>query len=81
MKIILPLIGFIFSIQAYAQNTSFVKLILNDSTDQAQSAFQSSSGDYFLLYNTTSLGQGSKDFGVSKTDGLGDVIWSYTYGR
>lgn len=81
MKIFLPIIGLIFSLQAYSQNTSFVKLILNDSTDQAQSAFQSSSGDYFLLYNTTSLGQGSKDFGVSKTDGLGDVIWSYTYGR
>ena len=35
MKIILPLIGFIFSIQAYAQNTSFVRLMLNDSSDHA----------------------------------------------
>ena len=81
MKIFLSLIGLIFSIQAYSQNTSFVKLILNDSSDQAQASFQSSSGDYFLLYNTNSSGQGSKDFGVSKTDGLGGVIWSYTYGK
>lgn len=81
MKIILPLIGFIFSIQAYAQNTSFVRLMLNDSSDHAQSAFQLSSGDYFMLYNTNSSGQGSKDFGVSRTDGLGNVKWSYTYGK
>ena len=81
MKIFLSIIGLIFSLQAYSQNTSFVKLILNDSSDQAQSSFQSSSGDYFLLYNTNSSGQGSKDFGISKTDGLGDVIWAYTYGK
>jgi hypothetical protein len=81
MKIFLPIIGFIFSIQAYSQNTSFVKLILNDSSDQAQSAFQLSSGDYFMLYNTNSSGQGDKDFGITRTDGLGNMKWSYTYGK
>ena len=81
MKIFLPLLGFIFSIQAYSQNTSFVRLMINDSSDHAQSAFQLSSGDYFLLFNTNSSGQGNKDFGITRTDGLGNVKWSYTYGN
>lgn len=81
MKIFLPLLGFFFSIQAFSQNTSFVRLMVNDSSDHAQSAFQLSSGDYFLLFNTNSSGQGKKDFGITRTDGLGNVKWSYTYGK
>ena len=81
MRIILLFIGFIFSIQAYSQNTSFVRLMLHDSSDHAQSAFQLSSGDYFMLYNTNSSGQGFKDFGITRTDGVGNVQWSFTYGN
>ena len=55
--------------------------MVNDSSDHAQSAFQLSSGDYFLLFNTNSSGQGKKDFGITRTDGLGNVKWSYTYGK
>jgi hypothetical protein len=81
MKIFLPLLGFFFSIQAFSQNTSFVRLMVNDSSEHAQSGFQLSSGDYFLLFNTNSSGQGKKDFGITRTDGLGNVKWSYTYGK
>ena len=78
-KILLAL--FMFSAFAgYSQNATFTKVFNNDSNDVAKSGFQASNGDYFLLSSTTSSGQGGTDIQVTKTTGLGDVIWSYTYG-
>lgn len=81
MKVIFTILSFFFAFQISAQNTSFVRLILNDSADKAQSAFQTNNGDYFLLSNTKSGGQGNLDYVVTKTNGLGKSQWSYTYGR
>ena len=81
MKVVFSLITLFISLGVSAQNTNFVKLIINDSADKAQMAFQNSSGDYFLLSNSNSGGQGDLDFVVTKTDGLGESLWSYTYGN
>jgi hypothetical protein len=64
----------------FAQNTSFLKVINNANSDEAVASFQNSNSDYFLLANTTSGGQGGSDYQLTKTDGLGNTLWSYTYG-
>jgi hypothetical protein len=64
----------------FGQNTSFLKVIKNANADMAVASFQKSNSDYFLLANTTSGGQGGTDYQLTKTDGLGNSIWSYTYG-
>jgi len=78
-KILLVLLMF-SAVAGYSQNATFTKVFNNDSNDVAKSGFQASNGDYFLLSSTTSSGQGGIDIQVTKTSGLGDVIWSYTYG-
>lgn len=62
----------------FAQNTTFLRSFNNDSADISVDAFQRSNGDYFLLSNTNS--GGDFDFQVTKTNGLGLAVWSYTYG-
>jgi hypothetical protein len=62
----------------YAQNSSFLKVINNDSADRAVDAIQTDNGDYYLLSNTNSAGHA--DFQLTKTDGLGNTLWSYRYG-
>jgi hypothetical protein len=64
----------------FGQNTSFLKVIKNANADKAVASFQKSNSDYFLLANTTSSGQGGIDYQLTKTDGLGNSLWSYTYG-
>lgn len=64
----------------FGQKTSFLKLIKNANSDKAVASFQGSNSDYFLLANTTSSGQGGIDYQLTKTDGLGNSLWSYTYG-
>ena len=65
---------------SFGQNTSFLKIINNANADKAVASFQKSNSDYFLLANTTSSGQGGIDYQLTKTDGLGNSLWSYTYG-
>ncbi|MFT4827312.1 MAG: hypothetical protein ACI96L_000599, partial [Paracoccaceae bacterium] len=65
---------------SFGQNTSFLKIINNANADMAVASFQKSNSDYFLLANTTSSGQGGIDYQLTKTDGLGNSLWSYTYG-
>ncbi len=69
----------LFAISSFAQ-TEFTRVMKDDSTDQARSMFQASNGDYFLLSTTNSFGQGGLDVQITRTNGLGDVTWSYTYG-
>jgi hypothetical protein len=80
MKHILFSILFLSSVIGFSQNTTFTRVIKNDSTDKTHAAFQSSSGDYFILSSTNSSGQGKTDIQVTKTNGLGTTQWSYTYG-
>lgn len=80
MKKILIVLFMFITYSGYSQNATFTKVFNNDSNDVAKSAFQASNGDYFLLSNTNSSGQGGMDIQITKTSGLGDVIWSYTYG-
>ncbi|MGB4080879.1 MAG: T9SS type A sorting domain-containing protein [Bacteroidia bacterium] len=80
MKQILVAILMAYSFLGFSQNTTFTRVINNDSTDQLQAAFQNTSGDYYILSTTNSSGQGKKDFQVTKTNGLGVTQWSYTYG-
>ncbi len=80
MKKILLVLFMFSAVAGYSQNATFTKVFKNDSNDVAKSGFQASNGDYFLLSSTTSSGQGEIDIQVTKTSGLGDVIWSYTYG-
>ena len=69
-----------FSIVTVAQETTFTRVINNDSTDQSVAFFQNTIGDYYILSNTNSDGQGGVDFQVTRADGLGNTLWSYTYG-
>ncbi|MFT5347385.1 MAG: hypothetical protein ACI9M3_000416, partial [Bacteroidia bacterium] len=73
--------AFLFiSIVTVAQETTFTRVINNDSTDQSVAFFQNTIGDYYILSNTNSDGQGGVDFQVTRADGLGKTLWSYTYG-
>ncbi|PCJ66065.1 MAG: hypothetical protein COA58_08300 [Bacteroidetes bacterium] len=80
MKNLLFLGLLLFSAFAKAQNTTFTRLINNDSADNVQAGFQVSNGDYFILSVTAEGGQGGTDFQISRTNGLGSTLWSYTYG-
>jgi hypothetical protein len=80
MKQTLVAILMAFSLLGFSQNTTFTRVINNDSTDQLQAAFQNTSGDYYILSTTNSGGEGKKDVQVTKTNGLGVTQWSYTYG-
>lgn len=62
----------------FAQNTSFLRVFNNDSVDLSVDAFQRSNGDYYLLSNTNR--SGNLDYQVTKTNGLGVAVWSFTYG-
>jgi hypothetical protein len=78
-KLILPFL-LLFSIMSFGQSTEFTKVFKDDSTDQARSMFQTSAGDYYMLSSTNSYGQGDEDIQITKTNGLGEITWSYTYG-
>lgn len=80
MKKILLAIFMVLALVGVSQNTTFTRVITNDSTDEFQAAFQNTLGDYFILSTTNSGGQGKKDFQITKTDGLGATLWSFTYG-
>jgi hypothetical protein len=71
---------FLFVSFAINAQNSFTRVINNDSSDLAYSFHQASNGDYFILGGTNSFGQGKEDIQIIKTNGLGDIQWSYTYG-
>ena len=70
----------VFASIALNAQTSFTRVLNNDSTDLARSLYQASNGDYYILSSTNSFGQGNEDIQIIRTNGLGDVIWSNTYG-
>ncbi|MBT8326289.1 MAG: hypothetical protein KJP21_01115, partial [Bacteroidia bacterium] len=78
-KLVLPLF-LLFSLIGNAQSPTFTKVLNGDSTDNAHSFFQTSNGDYYMLSSTNSYGAGDVDIQVTKTNGLGGVLWSYAYG-
>lgn len=79
MKKLLLTLTLFASIYSYGQDPEFTRLITNDSTDKAEAIVQLTNGDYFILSNTTSFGQGDQDVQVTRTNGLGQTLWSYTY--
>lgn len=79
MKKLYFILLFCSAIAVNAQ-TSFTRVLNNDSTDLARSFYQATNGDYYLLSTTNSFGQGNEDIQITRTNGLGDVIWSNTYG-
>jgi uncharacterized delta-60 repeat protein len=50
------------------------------SLDVARSVKQTSDGEYIVAGWTNSFGAGGSDFWLIKTDGLGNQLWSQTYG-
>ena len=78
MKKLFLVLGLAIGTNSYAQNTSFFRAFNNDSADLSVDAFQKSNGDYYLLSNTNAAGH--LDFQVTKTNGLGVAVWSFTYG-
>jgi len=51
-----------------------------NSYDTARSVLQTIDGEYIIAGWTNSLGAGGSDFWLIKTDGLGNQLWSQTYG-
>jgi hypothetical protein len=78
MKKLFLALSIVIGHSACAQNTSFFRSFNNDSADLSVDAFQKGRGDYYLLSNTNSAGH--LDFQVTKTNGLGLALWSFTYG-
>lgn len=78
-KTLLIFLSFLSTI-AFSQSTSFVKAMGGSSDDYATKVVQLTSGDYYILSNTESYGVGGSDIMVTRTNGLGDIIWSYAFG-
>ncbi len=51
-----------------------------NSYDTGRSILQTIDGDYIIAGWTSSFGAGGSDFWLIKTDGLGNQLWSQTYG-
>ncbi|MEN8224420.1 MAG: hypothetical protein ABFS05_03585 [Bacteroidota bacterium] len=48
--------------------------------DMGRGAYQTSDKGYLILGRTQSFGQGSDDILLTKTDSLGNILWSKTFG-
>ena len=83
MKKILKYAIFLFliftSIQIMAQ-VSFQRTYGGTGNDRALSVEVCNDGGYIMAGYTTSFGEGELDFLIIKTDSLGEVEWSKTYG-
>ncbi|MFM9945267.1 MAG: T9SS type A sorting domain-containing protein [Bacteroidia bacterium] len=69
-----------YSITAYSQSTKFQRIIGGSGDDKSYSMAQTKDGGYILTGYTKSFGAGGEDIYLTKTDGLGKVTWSKTYG-
>ncbi len=76
--IIIALLGFSFN--AFSQSTKFQRIIGGTGDDRSYSMNQTKDGGYILTGYTKSFGAGGEDIYLTKTDGLGKVVWSKTYG-
>ncbi|KPJ52313.1 hypothetical protein AMJ39_08165 [candidate division TA06 bacterium DG_24] len=63
-----------------AGDTVWTRAYGGSSADAAYSADQTADGGYILAGYTYSFGAGGSDIYLIKTDGLGDTIWTRTYG-
>ena len=80
MRQIFTLLFGLSLILTYGQNSSFISAFGGSSDESAVDMVQASNGDYYILSNTMSFGQGNMDFYLVKTNGLGEVSWAYAYG-
>jgi hypothetical protein len=62
-------------------NMEWSKTYGGTSAEEARSVVQTSDGGYAIAGATLSLGEGSWDFWLVKTDWFGNMEWSKTYGR
>jgi len=61
-------------------DTIWTRTYGGSSYDEGSSVAQTSDGGYIIAGRTGSFGAGSWDVYLVKTDGLGDTIWTRTYG-
>lgn len=76
--ILFALLG--ISFVANSQSTKFQRTIGGSGDDRSYSMMQTKDGGYILTGYTKSFGAGGQDIYLTKTDALGKVIWSKTYG-
>ena len=77
-SILITLLG--FSLNSSSQTTKFQRIIGGTGDDRSYSMNQTKDGGYILTGATQSFGSGGEDIYLTKTDGLGKVVWSKTYG-
>jgi hypothetical protein len=65
---------------ALAQTTQFQRIIGGKGNEQSYSVMQTRDGGYILTGYTDGNGSGGDDVFLTKTDGLGKVLWSKAYG-
>jgi len=63
-----------------AQTTQFQRIIGGKGNQQSYSMMQTKDGGYILTGYTDGNGSGGDDVFITKTDGLGKVLWSKAYG-
>ncbi len=63
-----------------AQSTKFQRILGGTGDDKSYSMAQTKDGGYILTGYTKSFGSGGEDIYLTKTNGLGKVMWSKTYG-
>ncbi|MFH1321792.1 MAG: PKD domain-containing protein [Bacteroidota bacterium] len=61
-------------------NLNWSKIFGGFSTDKGYSVLQANDSGYIILGNTFSFGAGSSDIYLTKTDSIGNLEWSITYG-
>ena len=69
-----------FSNFVQSQTTNFQRIIGGTGDDRSYSMLQTKDGGYILTGYSASYGSGGNDIYLTKTDGLGKVIWTKTYG-
>ena len=65
---------------AQAPDTMWTKVYGGSSADYAYSVQQTTDGGFIVVGRTSSFGAGSVDAWLLKTDGMGDTLWTKTFG-